>query len=429
MVNSDISGFYKLSIDERLKILKEQTGLSDEEIALLANTGALAPEFADRMIENVVGVMPLTLGIATNFQVNGKDYLVPMAIEEPSVVAAASNSAKAARASGGFKATTTEPIMIGQIQLTKIEDAQKAKDQILAAKQEFLEKANSMDPMLVKLGGGARDIEARVIDTEQGQMVIIHILVNCLDAMGANAVNTMAEGISPMIEELTGGRVYLRIISNLAIHRLVTVEAVFPKDAIGGEDVVDGMIEAYAFAAADPFRASTHNKGIMNGIDAVVIATGNDFRAIEAGAHTYAAYKEGGYKPLTKYWKNENGDLVGKIETPMAVGLIGGATAVHPTAKACVRILNVKSAAELGMVIAAVGLAQNFGAMRALATEGIQRGHMSLHARNITVMAAEKLGIEATPELIDKVVPVLVQEKKVRIDRAEEVIRELQQSG
>ncbi|KYK26336.1 MAG: 3-hydroxy-3-methylglutaryl-CoA reductase [Candidatus Proteinoplasmatales archaeon SG8-5] len=409
--------------------MKEQTELSDEDIDLLSKTGALSPELADRMIENVIGTMPMTLGIATNFQINGHDYLVPMAIEEPSVVAAASNSAKAVRAGGGFKAETTDPIMIGQIQLTHVEDAEMAKDQILTAKGELLAKCNTFDPMLVKLGGGARDIEARVIQTEQGPMVIIHVLVNCLDAMGANAVNTMAEGISPDIEGLTGGRVYLRIISNLAIHRLAKVKAVFPKDAIGGEDVVDGIVEAYAFAAADPFRCATHNKGIMNGIDAVVIATGNDFRAIEAGAHSYAAYKEGGYKPLTKYWKDENGDLVGTIETPMAVGLIGGATAVHPTAKACVKLLGVKSASELAQVIAAVGLAQNFGALRALATEGIQRGHMSLHARNLTVMAAEQLGVEATPELIDKVVGILVEEKQTRMDRAIEVIKELQGSG
>ncbi len=425
-MNSDISGFYKLSIEERLKKVKEFAGLTDEEVELLGKTGALAPDLADRMIENVVGTMPMTLGIATNFQINSKDVLVPMAIEEPSVVAAASNSAKAARAGGGFKASTSEPIMIGQIQLTHVEDPEKAKEQILENKETLLEKANSMDPMLVKLGGGARDIEVRIIQTEKGPMVINHILVNCLDAMGANAVNTMAEGISPMIEELTGGKIYLRIISNLAVYRMANVEAIFPKEAIGGEDVVDGVIEAYAFAAADPFRCATHNKGIMNGIDAVVIATGNDFRAIEAGAHTYAAYKEGGYKPLTSYEKNENGDLVGKIEVPMAVGLIGGATAVHPTAKICVKILGIKTASELAQVIASVGLAQNFAALRALATEGIQRGHMSLHARNITVMAAENLGIKATPELIDKVVPILVKEKKVRIDRAEEVIKELQ---
>jgi hydroxymethylglutaryl-CoA reductase len=425
MKSSSISGFYKKSIEERLKIVKEYSDLTDEEAELLGNMGALAPDLADRMIENVVGTLPLTLGIATNFQINGKDYLVPMAIEEPSVVAAASNSAKASRAGGGFRAEDTDPVMIGQIQVTHLDDVEKAKQVIMDNKERLLEKANTMDPMLVKLGGGARDIEVRTIETIKGSMTIVHILVNCLDAMGANAVNTMAEGISPIIEELTGGKVYLRILSNLAVYRLAKVETVFPANAIGGEGVVDGILEAYAFAEADPFRCATHNKGIMNGIDAVVLATGNDFRAIEAGAHSYAAYKQGGYKPLTSYKKNENGDLVGKIEVPMAVGLIGGATAVHPTAKISVKILGVKTASELSQIIAAVGLAQNFGALRALATEGIQRGHMSLHARNIAVMAAEKQGVEATPELIDKVVTILVEEKKVRIDRAEEVIQEL----
>ncbi|MCK5397723.1 MAG: hydroxymethylglutaryl-CoA reductase, degradative, partial [Thermoplasmata archaeon] len=311
-----------------------------------------------------------------------------------------------------------------QIQLTHVEDTEKGKAAILEHKAELLELANSKDPMLVKLGGGARDMEVRIIDSINGPMIINHLLVNCLDAMGANAVNTMAEAISPRIEEITGGKVYLRIISNLAVHRLAKVQAIFTKEAIGGEDVVNGILEAYAFAAADPFRCATHNKGIMNGIDAVVLATGNDYRAIEAGAHAYAAWKEGGYKPLTHYEKNENGDIVGSIELPMAVGLIGGATAVHPTAKACVRIMGVKSAAELGGIIASVGLAQNFAAMRALATEGIQRGHMSLHAQNVVAMAAEKMGIKATPELIDMIAPMLVKEKKVRMDRAEELIRE-----
>jgi len=289
MTGSDISGFYKLSMDERLNIVKEFAGLSHEHAVLLRNTGALPDDLADRMIENVIGTMPVTLGIATNFLINGKDYLVPMAIEEPSVVAAASNSAKTVRAAGGFKASTTEPIMIGQIQLTHVQDVEKAMRTILDSKDKLLELANSFDPMLVKLGGGARDLEVRMIETPRGSMIIIHILVNCLAAMGANAVNTMAEGISPDIEELTGGKVYLRISSNLAIHRLARAEAIFPKDAIGGEDVVDGVIEAYAFAAADPFRCATHNKGIMNGIDAVILATGNDFRAIAAGAHTSAA--------------------------------------------------------------------------------------------------------------------------------------------
>jgi hydroxymethylglutaryl-CoA reductase len=268
------------------------------------------------------------------------------------------------------------------------------------------------------------DLEVRKIETKAGTMLINHLIVNCLDAMGANAVNTMAEAISPRIEELTGGKVYLRIISNLAIHRLAKAQAVFSKESLGGDEVVDAILEAYAFAAADPFRAATHNKGIMNGIDAVVLATGNDYRAIEAGAHAYAAYKQGGYTPLTHYEKNDAGDILGTIELPMAVGLIGGATAVHPTAKACVRVLGIKSAAELGQIIASVGLAQNFAALKALATEGIQRGHMSLHARNIIAMAAEKAGIKPTPEMVDKITEILIKEKKVRMDRAEELLRE-----
>ena len=426
MTSSNISGFYKMEIGERLKKVQEFAGISDEEVQILSKTGALEPALADRMIENVIGTIPVTLGIATNFIVNGKEYLVPMATEEPSVVAAASNSAKVARENGGFKTSSTEPIMIGQIQLTHVEDPEKGKAAILEHKAELLELANSKDPMLVKLGGGARDLEVRIIESINGPMIINHLLVNCLDAMGANAVNTMAEAISPRIEEITGGKVYLRIISNLAVHRLSRSEAIFSKELLGGEDVVNGILEAYAFAVADPFRCATHNKGIMNGIDAVVLATGNDYRAIEAGAHSYAAWKKGGYTPLTHYEKNENGDLVGSIELPMAVGLVGGATAVHPTAKACVKILRIESAAELGEVIASVGLAQNFAAMRALATEGIQRGHMSLHAKNVVVMAAEKVGIKATPELIDKIVPILIEEKKVRMDRAEELIREMQ---
>lgn len=425
MSNSNISGFYRMSIEERLKIVKEFAGLSDEEAAIIGNMGALDPSKADRMVENVIGSIPVTIGVATNFVVNGKDILVPMATEEPSVIAAASNSAKLARETGGFRATSTDPIMIGQIQLTHLKNPDKAMKDLLAHKSELLELANSKDPMLVKLGGGARDIEVRKIETMAGTMLINHLLVNCLDAMGANAVNTMAEAISPSIEEITGGKVYLRIISNLAVHRLAKAEAVFSAESLGGEEVVNAILEAYAFAAADPFRAATHNKGIMNGIDAVILATGNDFRAIEAGAHAYAAYR-GGYTPLTHYEKNAEGDIVGSIELPMAVGLIGGATAVHPTAKACVRILGVKSAAELGQIVASVGLAQNFAALRALATEGIQRGHMSLHARNIIVSAAEKMGIKATPELIDKIAPLLIKEKKVRMDRAEELIRELQ---
>ncbi len=416
---SSFKGYYKLSIEERLAILKKETGLSDEEINILKNTGGLTSDQADRMIENVVGVMPVTLGIATNFVINGVNKIVPMAIEEPSVVAAASNAARLSNPAGGFRTRTTDPIMIGQIQLTGIDDPEAAKTTIEDNKARLLEIGNGKDPMLVKLGGGARDIEVRIIDTIKGKMVVSHLLVNCLDAMGANAVNTMAEAIAPEIEKLTGGKVYLRILSNLAIYRLAFAEATWTKEALGGEDVVDGVIEAYAFAEADPFRCATHNKGIMNGIDAVILATGNDFRAIEAGAHAYAAWKHGGYKPLTSYEKNENGDLVGKIEIPMAVGLIGGATAVHPTAKIAVKILDIKGAGELAQIVAAVGLAQNFAAMRALATEGIQRGHMGLHARNIAVMAG------AEGEMIDRVVSILVKEKNVRIDRAKEVLEEL----
>lgn len=415
---SQISGFYKLPPEERLKIVKEFANLGDGEVKAIQSTGALAIEQVDRMIENVIGTFDVPLGIATNFLINGKDYLIPMAIEEPSVVAAASNSAKMARVKGGFEASSTEPVMIGQIQLVDVEDVTKAKEEIQSKKEEILELANQQDPILVKFGGGAKDIDVKVIDTIKGPMAIIHLLVDCRDAMGANAVNTMAEAVSPLIEEITGGKALLRIISNLAVFRLARARAVFSKDAIGGEEVVDGIINAYAFAAADPYRCATHNKGIMNGITAVVLATGNDTRAIEAGAHSYAAFR-GEYKPLTSYEKNKDRDLVGSIEIPMAVGLIGGATAIHPVAKANVKILGVKTASELGEVMAAVGLAQNFAALRALATEGIQRGHMSLHARNIAQMAGAK------ENEIDRVVERLVAERKVRVDRAKEILDEL----
>lgn len=418
MKNSKISGFYKLTPEERLEIVKEFSGLTSEESGLIIKTGGLDLDQADRMIENVIGTMDIPLGVATNFLINGNDYLIPMAIEEPSVIAAASNSAKVAREKGGFFTSSTAPVMIGQIQLLDIADIKKAKKAVLSKKKEIIELANMQDPLLIKHGGGAKDVEVRTIDTPNGQMAIVHILVDCRDAMGANAVNTMAEAVTPFLEEITGGKALLRIISNLAIFRLARANAVFSKDLIGGEDVVDAIINAHLFAAADPFRCATHNKGIMNGISAVVLATGNDTRAIEAGAHSYAAYR-GGYKPLTNYEKNKDGDLVGTIEVPMAVGLIGGATAVHPVAKANVKILGVKSASELGEVIASVGLAQNFAALRALATEGIQRGHMSLHARNIAVMAG------APSELVEKVVERLVSEKKVRLDRAREIVGEL----
>jgi hydroxymethylglutaryl-CoA reductase len=341
-----------------------------------------------------------------------------MAIEEPSVVAASSKIAGVAREKGGITATHTEPIMIAQIQLTNITNPEEAKEKILANKDALLAHANEQDPMLVKFGGGARDLEVRILETSGGPNVITHLLVDCRDAMGANAVNTMAEALAPKIEELTGGRVYLRILSNLADHRLARAKCVFSANGLGGESVVDGILEAFEFADADPYRAATHNKGIMNGIVAVVRATGNDTRAVEAGAHAFAA-QTGRYRSLTRYEKTADGDLLGEIELPMAVGLIGGATAVHPTAKVAVKILGVKTANELGQIIAAVGLVQNVAALRALASEGIQRGHMALHARNVAVTAG------APPELIDEIVKRMVAEKKVRMDYAKELIDEL----
>jgi hydroxymethylglutaryl-CoA reductase len=367
------------------------------------------------MIENVIGTMPLPLGIAVNFLINGREYLVPMVVEEPSVVAAASNAAKLARVKGGFFATNTGAVMRSQIQVVNVKDPYAARLRLYEARETILSLANAQDPMLTKLGGGVTDIDVHVISTTMGEMVILHLIVNTLDAMGANTVNTMAEAIAPEIERVTGGRVYLRILSNLADKRLVRVRATIDKKALGGEEVVEGILYAYAFAAADPYRATTHNKGIMNGITPVVTATGNDTRAIEAGAHAYAAMS-GRYSPLTRWEKNSDGDLVGTIEVPMAVGLVGGATKVHPIARLAVKILRVKSGVELAEVIAATGLAQNLTALKALATEGIQRGHMSLHARNLAVMAG------ATDDQVDRVVEIMIEERKVRLDRAQEIV-------
>jgi len=419
---SQISGFYKLSVKERAQIVKDFAGLTDEEVAVLQSTGSLGLDLADRMIENVVGAIPFPLGIAVNFLINGRDYLIPMAIEEPSVVAAASYAAKMAREKGGFFTSSTEPIMIGQVQAVDVPDPYGARMAVLAAKEEILKKVNEQDPMLVSVGGGAKDLRAKVLQTATGPMVITELLVDCRDAMGANAVNTMAEAVAPMIERITHGRVYLRIISNLATERLARAWTVIAKEAVGGEEVVDGLVEAYAFAAADPYRAATHNKGILNGIIAVALATCNDHRALEAGAHAYAA-RSGHYSPLTVWEKNKDGDLVGSIELPMAVGIVGGATRVHPVAKIALKILGVKSARELGEVMAAVGLAQNLGALRALAHEGIQRGHMSLHARNVAITAG------ATGSLIDLIVERMVEERKVRLDRAKELLETYKKEG
>ena len=420
--SSDLQGFYKLPMEKRREILKEFASLTDDEVKALSDTGGLPSDLADHMIENVVGGYTYPLGMATNFRINGSDYIVPMALEEPSVVAAASNAAKMARVKGGFKVTNTGPVMIGQIQVVNVPGPEDAKTKLLARKADLLKKANDQDPMLVSLGGGAKDLNVKVLSTLKGPMVIAELIVNTGDAMGANAVNTMAEAVAPLVEETTGGRVFLRIISNLADRRLVRATAVFDKDAVGGEEVVDGIVYAYAFADADPYRCATHNKGIMNGVIAVGIACGQDIRALEAGAHSYAA-RSGRYKPLTTWEKNGDGDLVGTLEMPMAVGLVGGAARTHPAARTNIKILGVKTAIQLAEVMGAVGLAQNFAALRALASEGIQKGHMRLHARNVAINAG------ATGELAELVARKMIEERKIRADRAAELVKELSKAG
>ncbi len=414
MKTSSYSGFFKLSMADRLKEVAEFAGLSEEEQAVLASADSLDDEKADNMIENVIGKYALPMGVAINFVINGKDVVIPMVVEEPSVVAACSNAAKMARPSGGFRASSSGNVMIAQIQVLGIATPEAARSMILEKKDEIIRICNEKDPVLVSLGGGVKDVEVRAIETKAGVMVIVHLLVDTGDAMGANAVNTMAEAVAPFIEEITGGTVELRILSNLADHRLVRARATWRKEDIGGEEVVEKMLNAYAFAEADPYRAATNNKGIMNGIVPVVIATGNDTRAIESGAHSYAA-RSGRYTSMTTWEKDENGDLVGSIEIPMAVGLVGGATKIHPAAKAAVKLLGVRTAAELGQIIACAGLANNMAAMKALATEGIQRGHMSLHARNL----ANTVG--ARGEILEKIVKQMVSEKKVRIEYAQEL--------
>jgi hydroxymethylglutaryl-CoA reductase len=411
---SEFSGFYKLSAEQRVAFVRQFAALSDEEAQLLAQYGALGSQ-AERMIENVIGTLPLPLGVAVNFRINGADRLVPMAIEEPSVVAAASNSAKLARLRGGFFAKASEPVMIGQVQLTGV-DAEAAKNAVLQRKQDILALANAQDPVLVKFGGGCRDIEARVVDAQSERMLVLHLLVDVRDAMGANAVNTMCEAIAPLAEEITGGSALLRIISNLATHRTVEARAVYAAELLG--NAVPRIVKAYELAEADAYRAATHNKGVMNGVDAVVLATGNDWRAVEAGVHAYASLS-GAYKPVTKWRENAQGDLEGSIKIPLALGLVGGATKTHPVARLCVKILGVKTAQELAEVIASVGLAQNFAALRALATEGIQRGHMELHARNVAIAAG------ASGALIERIAQQMIAEKRIRADRAKELLEQL----
>jgi hydroxymethylglutaryl-CoA reductase len=376
------------------------------------------------MIENVIGMYALPAGIGLNFMVNGRDVLVPFVVEEPSVVAGASFMAKLARAGGGFTATTTEPLMIGQMQLINVVNMNEARLKIHEHKAELLEVADAIDPILKKFGGGARDLEVRMIEESAiGPFIVIHLIYDVRDAMGANAVNTACEKLAPRIEEITGGKVHLKILSNLADRRIARARCTIPVseltvgfESFKGETVRDGIIAAYAFAASDPYRAATHNKGIMNGVDSVVIATGNDWRAIEAGAHAYAA-RSGKYTSLSTWGRDKDGNLVGTLEMPMAVGIVGGATKVHPAAQAAVKLMGVKTASELAEIIVSVGLAQNMAALRALATEGIQRGHMSLHARQVAIAAG------ASGDLIEKVASQMVMEKVVRIDRAEEILK------
>jgi len=423
MTTSRISGFYNMTIEERRQKLADAAALTPPDLDAWTS-GGISAEAADHMIENVVGMHSLPLGIALNFQVNGKDVLVPMTLEEPSVVAGASFMAKLARAGGGYQATTTDPLMIGQMQVINVTNLNEAKLKIYEKKAELLAEADTIDPILKKFGGGARDLEVRIFnDSPIGGFLVVHLIYDVRDAMGANAVNTACERLAPKIEAITGGKVHLRILSNLADRRIARARCTIPVnelafDNFSGETVRDGIIAAYAFAAVDPYRAATHNKGIMNGVDSVVIATGNDWRAIEAGAHSYAV-KNGEYTSLSTWGKDADGNLVGTLEMPMAVGIVGGATKVHPAAQAAVKLMGVKTASELAEIIVSVGLAQNMAALRALATEGIQRGHMSLHARQVAIAAG------ATGEMVEKVAAQMVVEKVVRIDRAEEILKSL----
>ena len=392
--DSRLSGFYKLSVTERRDMIANLAKLSDDEVAALANHGELDELAADRMIENVIGTMSLPVGVATNFVVDNKPYIIPFCVEESSIVAAASNMAKRCLKKGGFKTNNDEPVMIGQIQVLGLENIEEASEAVLTAKYELMAMCNSLPSTMIKLGGGCKDIIVRNIDTISGKMLVVHLLVDTRDAMGANAVNTMAELVSGKIEEITNGRVHLRILSNLATHRLAKVEATFTPEELSddgtrenGSRIITGILEAHHFAMADPYRATTHNKGIMNAISAIALACGQDWRAIEAGCHAWAAVENGGYTSMTRWERDDEGNLVGSIETPMAVGIVGGASKVHPVARANLSILGVESAQELAGIMAAAGIAQNLGAMRALATNGIQAGHMKLHARNMAVSA------------------------------------------
>jgi hydroxymethylglutaryl-CoA reductase len=421
--SSRIPGFYNLSLVERLAHIASLTGLTDEEKNILKGEGGLSPDQAGNMIENVIGVHALPLGIGLNFLVNDREVLIPMALEEPSVVAGASFMAKLARAGGGFTAHVSLPEMIGQMQVLGLEDLQTARFLLLEKKQELLDEISEIDPVLKRLGGGPRDLEVRIFDNSPvGPFLVIHLIYDVRDAMGANAVNTAVERLAPRVETITGGRVHLRILSNLSDRRVARARCTIPLaelafDGYGADEVRDGIIAAWAFAAVDPYRAATHNKGIMNAVDPILIATGNDWRAVEAGAHAYAS-RGGRYTSLSTWGESSTGDLVGTLEMPLAVGIVGGATKVHPSAKIALKIMGVRSAAELAEVIVSVGLAQNLAALRALATEGIQRGHMTLHARQVAVAAG------AEGDIITRLAQKLIEEENIRIDRAEEILTE-----
>ncbi len=414
---SRIPEFYKKTYEERLQILKQQAELSDEEIHLLRLHAAASFGTVNRMIENVISVMFLPLGMATNFLINGEEYMIPMAVEESSVVAAACNAAKLARISGGFFVSSSDPIMIGQVQLLGINDFSAAQKIIFLHKARILALANAHDQVLIANGGGAVDLETKVLETSRGPMLIMHLFVNVCDAMGSNIVNTMVEGVATFLEDLTGGYARLRIVSNYAVRRMVKARAVWKKEQIGTE-VVEGILDADALAHADPYRAATHNKGIMNGVDAVALATGNDLRAVEASAHSYAA-RSGSYQPLSHFYKNEDGDLVGELEMPLPIGIVGGITKSHPIAQLSLKILRVKTACQLTEIMGAVGLAQNFAALRVLVREGIQRGHMRLHSKNI----ASNVG--AIGDEIDVIAERMVCERSVSDGRARELFDEL----
>ncbi len=422
--SSRLSGFYKQTLDERIDVIAAWADLNPSQIATLTGTKGLDLSTATQMIENGIGIYGLPLGLATNFQINGKDYLIPMVIEEPSVLAAVSNAARLIREGGGFTASSDEPVMIGQIQVLDLKDLRSAEEQLLSHKTDLLNLVNQIGGSIVRHGGGARDLQVRQFpDTSIGPMLIIHLLYDTRDAMGANAINTAVEHLAPEIESITGGRVNLRILSNLTDQRKARAEGMIPADSLkteslSGEQAVNQIVEAGIFAEVDPYRATTHNKGIMNGIDAVVIATGNDWRAIEAGAHAYAA-RGGQYSSLTKWWKDAAGNLRGSIELPLAVGIVGGATRVHPTAGVALKILGVQSARELSEVMAAVGLAQNLAAIRALATVGIQHGHMRMHARQIAIAAG------ANDQQIEKIVERLINDGAIRLERARQLVEEL----